>query len=283
MTRLGSIVALGALLLSHAQAQIPTFSARVEGVRVDVLVTGANRRPVLGLTPADFDVRDNGVAQQVDVVSFGEIPLSVSLAFDLSESVAGDRLEQLQRASESLTSALRREDEVALVTFDRAVTLRCPSAHDTGCVRTALMAATPAGETALVDGTYTGLVLGESDVGRSLLMVFSDGIDTASYLTAEQVLATARRSDVVAYGISPAAARSAFLKDLTSLTGGRLYETDPRTDLAGLFQSVLDEFRHRYLVTYTPRGVSRDGWHKLEVKLKRGGAAVKARPGYQGQ
>lgn len=283
MTRLRSIVALGVLLLSHVQAQSPTFSARVEGVRVDVLVTGANRRPVLGLTPADFDVRDNGVPQQVDVVSFGEIPLSVSLAFDLSESVAGDRLAQLQRASESLTSALHGDDELALVTFDRAVTLRCPSARDAGCVRTALTAATPVGETALVDGSYAGLVLGESAVGRSLLMVFSDGIDTASYLRAGQVLETARRSDAVAYGISPAAARSAFLKDLTSLTGGRLFETDKNTDLAMIFRSVLDEFRHRYLVTYTPRGVPREGWHKLEVKLKRGGATVKARPGYQGR
>ena len=281
MTHAISITILGLLLLCPVAAQGPTFSARVEGVRVDVLVTGANRRPVLGLAPGDFDVRDNGVVQQVDVISFGEVPLNVSLAFDLSGSVAGERLGQLQRASGLLTGALRQEDEVALVTFDRAVSLRCPPARDVGCVTGALKSATPVGETALVDGAYAGMVVGESEVGRSLLMVFSDGIDTASYLTPDRVLETGRRSDVVVYGISPAAARSAFLKDLTSLTGGRLFETDQGTDLGVIFQSVLDEFRHRYLVTYTPRGVSREGWHKLEVKLKRGGATVKARPGYQ--
>lgn len=280
MIRIGAGLAVGLLLIAHVAAQTPVFSARVEGVRVDVLVTGDNRRPVLGLTADDFDVRDNGVEQTVDVVSFGEIPLGVSLAFDLSESVAGDRLNQLQRASESLTRALRSEDEVALVTFDRAVSLRCKAARDAGCVKMSLAAAEPAGETALVDGAYAGLVLGESAVGRSLLMVFSDGIDTASYLNPDQVIATAKRSDAVVYGISPASARSDFLKDLTSATGGRLYETDSRSDLAVVFQSVLDEFRHRYLVTFTPRGVSREGWHKLEVKSKRGGT-VKARPGYQ--
>ena len=43
----------------------PTFSSRVEGVRVDVLATDASRRPLHGLTAADFTIRDNGVIQQV--------------------------------------------------------------------------------------------------------------------------------------------------------------------------------------------------------------------------
>ncbi len=93
----------GAVTLAATQ---PTFSSRVEGVRVDVLVTDSSRRPLRGLTPQDFVIRDNGVPQQVDVVSFGEISLNVGLAFDLSESVAGERLEQLRAASRSLTTQL---------------------------------------------------------------------------------------------------------------------------------------------------------------------------------
>src|SRR4051812_43195646 len=84
----------------------PTFSTRVEGVRVDVLVTDSSRRPLRGLTPSDFVIRDNGVLQQIDVVSFGEIALNVGLAFDLSGSVAGPRLTQLRNASQALEGEL---------------------------------------------------------------------------------------------------------------------------------------------------------------------------------
>ena len=52
-------------------------------------------------------------------------------------------------------------------------------------------------------------------------------------------------------------------------------------DLSAVFRSILDEFRYRYLITYTPAHVAKDGWHKLEVKVNRAGARVKARPGYQ--
>ncbi len=260
----------------------PTFSARVEGIRVDVLVTDSSRKPLRGLTPADFVVRDNGVLQQVDIVSFGDISLNVGLAFDLSESVTGARLEQLKSASAALTTQLQAADQSALVTFDRAVSLRCPLSPQHACIQTALSAVEPAGETALIDGVFAGMLVGESDVGRSLLMVFSDGLDTASFLTSSRVLDMGRRSDVVVYPITSRDARPAFLEHLADLTGGRLHEVDRRDDLSKTFRAILEEFRHRYLITYTPRGVSRDGWHKLEVRVNRPGARVKARPGYQG-
>jgi VWFA-related protein len=270
------------ILLAAAVTLQPTFSTRVEGVRVDVLVTDSSRRPLRGLTAADFMIRDNGVAQQVDVVSFGEIALNVGLAFDLSESVAGPRLAQLTAASRALTAELEPADQSALVTFDTVVSLPCPLSTSRSCVSGALNAATPQRETALVDGVFAGMMVGESEVGRSLLMVFSDGLDTASFLNAERVLELGRRSDVVVYPVTSKGARPDFLDDLASLTGGRLHEVDAQSDLSATFRSILEEFRYRYLVTYTPRGVSRGGWHKLEVRINRSGATVRARPGYQG-
>jgi VWFA-related protein len=150
------------------------------------------------------------------------------------------------------------------------------------CINDELGRAVPVGETALVDGVFAGMTVGESDVGRSLLMVFSDGLDTASWLPAERVLDSGRRSDVVVYPIATRGARPDFLEELASLTGGRLHEVDRTDDLPQTFRAILDEFRHRYLVTYTPKNVQKDGWHKLEVKVNRSGARVKARPGYQG-
>ena len=136
--------------------------------------------------------------------------------------------------------------------------------------------AEPAGDTALVDGAYAAMVVGESDVGRALLIVFSDGLDTSSRLHADAVLDTAKRSDVVAYAVSVGRVKSAFLRDLTSFTGGRLFEIEKTANLSAIFVSVLEEFRHRCLVSYTPRGVATDGWASphgaREAKRDREGA-----------
>jgi VWFA-related protein len=280
MTR--AIVLLTLLASATAVARQPTFSARVDGIRVDVLVTDSSRRTMRGLTAADFTIRDNGVPQEVDVVSFGETSLNVGLAFDLSESVAGEPLERLRAASKALVATLLPADRVALVTFDTVVTLRCALVSGRNCTMDALANATPDGETALVDGVFAGMMAGESDAGRSLLMVFSDGLDTASYLRAERLLDMGRRSDVVVYPIASKGARPEFLDELAELTGGRLHEVGRDDDLSATFRAILDEFRYRYLVTYTPKNVPKDGWHKLEVRVNRPGARVKARPGYQG-
>src|SRR5205085_10168287 len=73
---------------------------------------------------------------------------------------------------------------------------------------------------------------------------------------------------------------SSFLRELTSLTGGTAYNIDSARDLRATFLRILDEFRHRYLVSYTPHGVGRNGWHRLDVRLKNRRATIKARPGY---
>ena len=83
-----SLIVLCVLLLAPAvETQAPTFSTRREVVRVDVLVS-AGGRPVTGLTPDDFEVRDNGVLQTIDLARLESMPLNVVLAFDLSRSVA---------------------------------------------------------------------------------------------------------------------------------------------------------------------------------------------------
>lgn len=276
---IASIVAAAVVELSGGQ---PTFSAKVEGIRVDVLVTDASRRPIRGLTAADFAVRDSGVVQHVDLIGFGEASLNVALAFDMSESVAGERLDQLRSASQALALELQPADQSSLVTFDRRVTLPCPTSVNAGCILQSLKGVAPSGGTALIDGVFAAMTIAETAVGRSLLMAFSDGVDTASWLTSERVLDTARRSDVVVYAVA-AKPRSDFLDDIASLTGGRVLEVERDANLSTAFRSILDEFRHRYLVTYTPQGVPRGGWHKLEVRVNRRGATVRARPGYQGQ
>jgi len=262
------------------RGQQPSFSARVESVRVDVLVL-ENGRPVRGLGPSDFDIVDNGVPQQVDLVSFDQIPLNVVLSLDMSDSLAGERLEQLRDASRAVLDGLTKDDQAALVTFSHAVSLGAPLSKDLAAVRTALDDAYGFGETSLIDGVYSAMMVGESDVGRALLMVFSDGLDTSSWLAADAVLESAKRSDVVVYAAAIGTVGGApFLKELSTLTGGTMYKVESTKDLRRTFLDILTEFRQRYLVSYTPTGVARDGWHRLDVRVKNRRTTIKARPGY---
>ena len=263
----------------HAQ-QSPSFSSKVEAVRVDVLVTD-NGRAIQGLGPGDFELLDNGVPQQVELVSFDQVPLNVILALDMSDSVAGERLGQLRGAGAALLATLKSDDQAALIAFSQAVQLGAKLTRDVAAVREALDTARGAGMTALVDGTYAGIMAGESDAGRGLLIVFSDGVDTSSWLRADAVLDAAKRADVVVYGVSVLSRlKPEFLREMTSLTGGRLYEIEKTANVTATFLGILDEFRHRYLVSYTPKGVAKDGWHRLDVHIRNRRAAIKARPGY---
>jgi VWFA-related protein len=274
------IAALTLSTMLSAQTQAPpVFSSKVEVVRVDVLATDKGQ-PLLGLTAADFEVFDNGVPQQVEFVSYDQIPLNVVLALDMSDSVAGDRLEHLRAAGASLLTGLKRNDQAALVTFSNRIALGAALTSDLQPLRDALEDVVGAGETSLVDGAYAGLTVGESDPGRALLIVFSDGLDTLSWLSPAAVLETAKRSDVVVYGVTAGRTKSEFLRELTSFSGGRLFEMDKTAKVSATFLSILEEFRRRYLVSYTPRGVSKDGWHRLDVRIKDKRATVKARPGY---
>jgi len=262
-------------------AQQPTFSTRRDAVRVDALVTEGGK-VVTGLGASDFEVRDNGVPQTVDLVSFQQIPLNVILALDTSASVSGDRLDDLQKACRALLDRLTKDDKAALLTFSNLVLLRERLTPEIARVRETLEDVAPFGETSLVDGTHAATLLAGDDGARNLLIVFSDGLDTASWLAPERVLDSARRADIVVYAASSREAEeSKFLDDLGKLTGGGLIKIASTKDLSATFLRILDEFRNRYLLSYSPAGVTKDGWHRLEVRLKNRRASIRARAGYQ--
>jgi Ca-activated chloride channel homolog len=273
-----------ALLASAAGfAQQPTFSSRLDVVRVDALVTD-NGRPVRGLAPSDFVVLDNGTPQTVDLATFETLPVNVILAFDQSGSVAGERLAQLEQAARAVLGALAPRDQAALVTFSHRVQLRQPLTHNAGQIVDAVGISQPGGQTSLFDGVYAGLLVGVNDAARNLVLVFSDGVDTASWLKPEQIIETAKRSDAVVYALSPKGAGSKeFLRELADQTGGDAMEVESLRELSARFVTILEEFRHRYLLSYSPKGVTGPGWHRLEVRLKNRRATIKARPGYIGR
>jgi Ca-activated chloride channel homolog len=274
-------VLLGCAAAPASSQQAPTFSARIDAVRVDVLVTD-HGRPVVGLKASDFEVIDNGVRQQVDLAAFDAIPLNVVLALDVSASMAGEPLAQLKAAGRAVADGLAPDDRAGLITFSQVVRLRLPLTADRAAVRAALDASWAGGDTALVDAAEAAVILGASDVGRALVILFSDGVDTSSWLAPPVVLQSARRADAVVYAVSSQRTGTLpkFLDDLCDATGGRLLKVDSPDALTPTLLQVIREFRQRYVVSYTPHGVAPDGWHALQVRVRDRSVTVKARPGY---
>ncbi len=263
-------------------SQKKTFSSGTLGVRVDALVTDAGK-PIAGLTAADFELRDNGVLQTIDLVDTSDMPVNAVLALDTSASIAGQRQKDLIAAGEALLDGLRPADRAALTTFSHAAFPRIALTPDLGAVRAELRGITPSGETAIMDGTYVALVNTLSQSGRSLVVVCTDGSDTSSWLQPEEVLESAKRSSAVVYAVTAAdTRRRSSLKDLTDATGGHVLLVATSRDLRGAFEKILQDFRSRYVLAYSPQGVTLDVFHRLDVRVKRRGLTVKARPGYIG-
>ena len=255
----------------------------------------------------DFELFDNGVRQRLDSVSIEIVPVDVILALDLSESVSGERLDSLVRAYRAALDALRPTDRAAVLTFSHEILERVPLSHERDRVLTALKGFSAGGSTSLYDAAYVGLRLGDATQARPLLLVFSDGTDSSSWLSAAEVLESALRSEVVAYAVvaqssvgerpvdalmrepqrsrlrRPEAGSRAelheFLQQLTRSTGGRLLRAKER-ELPTNFVEILREFQNRYLLTYTPRDSEKPGWHDIALRVKRRGAMVLARRGY---
>ena len=286
-------VPLLGLLAAAAAAQAPAvFRADVDLVRVEVLVTRSGA-PVRGLTAEDFEVRDGGRLQTLERIQEEKTKLDVVLVLDLSQSVGGTKLAALRDAANAFLDGLRPSadalnpgpdgERAALLVFQEEVRLLEPLTPALVRVRQAIRNVAARGSTALVDATYSGLRLLEPGPRRTVVVVFSDGLDSLSWLTPGQVVEAAARSDALVYAVvarRKGDPENPFLRDVTRATGGRVWTARSEKELRARFLDVLEDIRSRYVLSYTPQGVDFPGWHPLEVRLKRGRGEVLARPGY---
>lgn len=267
------------MIAPQTSAQNARFSVAAEEVPIDVLVT-ENGDPVAGLQVADFKVLDNGVLQELQYVTLQrQMPINATLVFDLSMSVAGKLHDRLKEAANAFLADLGKGDHAALIMFNNVVMLGSGPTGDFDRLKLSLEQAQPAGRSALIDASYAALMLAESKSNPPLLIIFSDGRDTCSWLTAQAVLETAKGNNAVVYAVSTGRLPDkTFLKELTRISGGT--EIEMMDDLASAFLQILKEFRQSYLLTYIPRGVPEGGWHRLDVRVQNRAAKVRFRPGY---
>ena len=285
-----------------APQEPPRFATQVAGVYVDAFVTHEGE-PVRGLTAENFEVRDNGVRQEIRLVSLETVPVAVLLVLDTSASVAGQALGHLQAAGHAVLEGLRPGERAALLTFNQEVEVRVPPDTHHSRVHEALDHVRARGATALYDAIYTALAL-PSHGARPLIVLFSDGEDNSSWLRAEQVRATAQRADVVLQAVgttetiaavvrgrvgviptNPSIRRSASprveeLRRIAELTGGRFWKAEKTEKLKDTFLRILAEMRTRYLLAYQPTNVEHEGEHELEVRLRGAKGEVRARRRY---
>jgi len=274
---------LAAALLAAAAAQAPpVFRAEVGVVRVEVLVTRGGS-PVRGLAAADFELRDDGVLQDLQPILEEQTPVDAVLVLDASESVSGPKLVALEAAAGTFLDGLHGGEHAALLAFNHEVQQLQALTTDLAEVRRALDRVSPRGNTALVDAAYAALRLRDPGERRTAIVVFSDGIDNLSWLSAADVVEAAGRSNATVYGVTVRGKgdpKEAFLGDVARATGGRLFEASSERDLRARFLDVLEDIRSRYVLRYVPGGPGAPGWHKLEVRLRSGKGDVLARPGY---
>ena len=286
------------------------FRSGASAVVVDVSVRDRSRRPVTGLNAADFQVFDNGVLQQVDAVSYGKMPIDVTIALDVSYSVTGALLDRLRQGVVQLMRDLGPDDRLRLLLFNMRVTRVTPFTREVRLVETVLRAAKAGGGTALLDAISVALVSASSADRRQLVVFFTDGSDSSSTTTAETLVAVAQRTRATLTFVVPGRVSSpiivsssrpdakvllptptvtrvgflgnAILAKLAAETGGTILPAGPSVDLSATFRRVLGEFRSAYVLYYTARGVPAGGYHEIEVKTTREQSTILARRGYFG-
>lgn len=255
----------------------PSFRAGIEMVQLDVAVTRSGK-PVAGLTAQDFDLTDEGVPQVIQSVAMSDVPLELTVVLDVSQSVSGRRMASLRSAVSQLLTRLKPEDRVSLISFSHRVRRLVPMGRDIEGVRDELSALEADGATGLRDAVYLSLQSSPHTGARPVVVVFSDGVDTASWLSEDEVVVAARRAGTVAHMLLMAP--NAFAERVADASGGRVWKISDDGELPRVFGSVLDEMRARYLLSYAPTPIGASGWHQIKVRVKGRSADVNARPGY---
>jgi Ca-activated chloride channel family protein len=292
---LATITCLLLGLTLAAAAQRPSFRSAVDLVLLNVTVTDGTGRYVADLAAEEFEVLEEGRPQNITFFSPALAPLSVSLLIDTSSSM-DDRMPWAQRAAADFVARLRSTDVAEIISFDSRVEVLQPFTSDKALLDAAIRRTKAGGSTALYNAVYVALKeLGKArpnaadEVRRQVIVVLSDGEDTSSLVTIEQMLDFAKRSQTVIYTIGLGWAESTtkrsdgefLLRQLALETGGRLFTPKRPEDLLDVYGRIAQELTNQYLLGYlSASGAKGSAWRRVAVRVLRPKLQARTRSGY---
>jgi Ca-activated chloride channel homolog len=277
-------------LLASAQAppratpKPPTFEVGIEVINLNVSITDARNRYVTDLVEKNFAVFEDGVKQELALFSHENLPISLVLMMDCSASM-DEKLRVAQDAAVGFVKTLDARDLAQVVQFNDRRTVLQDFTADHALLEAAIRRTEASGPTALHNALYVSLKeLDKQKSGRELrrraIVLLSDGEDTASLVSDDQVMELARKSEIAIYSISLRPSRSqdrnrlAFsqaehlLTTLSQETGGQVHFPNSLSELDSVYARVAEELRTQYTLGYVSSNKRRDGkWRRIVVRV----------------
>lgn len=255
----------------------------IQFVELYAAVLDKQGRPIEGLTQDAFTPIENGEPQEIarfEVVD--NLPIHAGVLLDVSASMEGSMDSTQQAALQFFEQTIRPKDRAALMTFNDRPNLKVQFTNDTTELAGGLAGLKPERGTALYDSIIFSLYYFNGVKGQRALLILSDGKDESSKYTYEQALDYARRTGVTIYSIALRDDQAhKKLSKITDQTGGRSFFVEDPAELPGVYETIQEELRSRYLVAYQSSNVTESKeFRTVELEVDRPGAEAKTIRGY---
>ena len=278
-------------------AQRPQFRSTIDIVSLNITVVDGTSKYLVDLEQPDFSVFEDGVKQEIIFFTRRPQPIALSLLLDSSASME-DKLQLLQVAATNFVKRMKPSDLAQVIDFDSRVSIRQGFTSSQPELQTAILQTVAGGSTSLHNAIYVSLkelgkvkAQNEEDVRRQALIVFSDGEDTSSLVSFEEVLELAKRSETAIYTIAllgnEASNSRGFreaefvMRQLAQETGGRAFFPAKVDDLNGVYGQIADELASQYTLGYTSKNPRSDGaFRRVVVQVARPNASARTKRGY---
>jgi len=279
-----AVIALISQVPVQAQDQDQgTIRVAVNLVLMDATVKTKDGQIMANLKKDDFEVREDGVVQKVEIFNRDELPLDVALVLDLSDSI-GPFLAPLRDASTVALAALKPADEVSLFTFATEAELRLPLTKDKNKIADLINTFQARGATDINDGIFVAAeyLLKTPPTGRRVIILISDDVGTsAGGQGTNDIVTEAIAADAVLYnlkipGYNPASTifHAAMTPGLVNIhkvmeaTGGELFDVQDVAHLDSVFSALIQRIKTRYTLGYYTMANGAEGKpHKLDIRL----------------
>jgi Ca-activated chloride channel family protein len=288
-----AVAAAGAIMAVPIIAEQALFRGGTDVVLLSVTVVDGQNHLVPGLNQGDFQIFEDNAPQEISNFARDPQPIALSILLDTSTSMEL-KLPIAQEAAVGFARRLSKRDVAQVIDFDSQTQILQTFTNDDALLERAIRKTRAGGSTALYNALYVALdqlkrlhVQAADDVRRQAIVLLSDGEDTSSLTTQDEILEAAKRSDVIIYTIGlrdrEALANSRWnesefvLRSLTQETGGRAYFIEDANQLPTIYQQIADELANQYTIGYSSKNAKRDGaWRRITVQTPRGTARTKA-------